>query len=106
MNAAATDFRDDLEDLESAEDFLNYFQVPFDRAVVQVSRLHILQRFHDYLARNCGASPSYEEYRQWLARAYGDFVASTPLQEKVFRVLKSQAGIATVPVTAIGRAAK
>jgi hypothetical protein len=46
------DFECDLDELESAEDFLNYFGVAFDPAVVHVNRLHILQRFHDYLARS------------------------------------------------------
>ena len=39
----------DLADLESAEDFFNYFDVAFDPAVLHVCRLHILQRFHDYM---------------------------------------------------------
>ncbi|HEX6735548.1 MAG TPA: nitrogenase-stabilizing/protective protein NifW, partial [Azonexus sp.] len=38
-----------MEDLVSAEDFLDYFAVPYEPSVVQVNRLHILQRFHDYL---------------------------------------------------------
>lgn len=41
---------DALDELESAEDFLTYFEVAFEPSVVQVSRLHILQRYHDYLA--------------------------------------------------------
>ena len=44
-----TDLELDLEDLVSAEDFLNYFAIPFDQTTVHVYRLHILQRFHDYL---------------------------------------------------------
>ena len=46
-----SDFEDDLEDLVSAEDFLEYFQVPYEASVVHVNRLHILQRFHDYIAK-------------------------------------------------------
>ena len=99
------DFSDDLADLESAEDFLNYFEVDYDPKVVQVNRLHILQRFHDYLtAPGDDGSPAYDEYRTSLTRAYQDFVRSDALTEKVFSVLKRASGIATVPVTAIGRA--
>ena len=97
------DLQADLAELESAEDFLSYFAVPFDPDLVRVCRLHILQRFHDYLARNGGDEPGYEDYRRWLARAYEDFVVSTPLKEKVFQVLKRQAGIATIPLDAVGR---
>jgi len=92
----------ELAELESAEDFLDYFGVAHDPAVVGVSRLHILQRFHDYLANTCG-EPTADDYRRCLARAYEDFVVSTPLQEKVFQVLRRQAGIATIPLGAIGR---
>lgn len=79
-----------LEELVSAEDFLTYFGVPFDPAVVHVSRLHILQRYHDYLS--AAGAPAGDEasrfagYQALLAKAYGDFVRSTPQDEKVFKV--------------------
>ncbi|HEX5786109.1 MAG TPA: nitrogenase-stabilizing/protective protein NifW, partial [Burkholderiaceae bacterium] len=38
-----------LKSLSSAEDFLNFFGVPFDQAVVNVSRLHILKRYFQYI---------------------------------------------------------
>jgi nitrogenase-stabilizing/protective protein len=82
---------DDLESLESAEEFLNYFELEYDSSVVQVNRLHILQRFHDYLAQGEAALPEDEEakrevYKRLLTRAYQDFVASDALTEKVFKV--------------------
>ncbi|WP_291992852.1 nitrogenase-stabilizing/protective protein NifW [Candidatus Accumulibacter sp. ACC003] len=80
-----------LADLSSAEDFLDYLEIAYDPAVVQVNRLHILQRFHDYLAKQAAELPANDEelravYRLWLARAYQDFVASDALTEKVFSV--------------------
>lgn len=94
----------DLADLESAEDFFNYFDVAFDPAVLQVCRLHILQRFHDYMKHRVDmAQPGHEQYRACLVMAYEDFVRSDVLSEKVFRVFKRAAGIATVPLSAIGR---
>lgn len=92
----------DLEELESAEDFLDHFGVPYAREVVQVNRLHILQRFHDYLAAR-GEAPDREAYRDCLTQAYADFVRSNAQTEKVFKVLQRAAGIATVPLSAIGR---
>lgn len=79
-----------LEELESAEDFLNYFGIAFDQKVVHVNRLHILQRFHNYLGKT-GALPEDEgarrsAYAALLARAYEDFVNSDALTEKVFKV--------------------
>lgn len=82
-----------LTDLSTAEDFLDYFGVTYDPTVVQVNRLHILQRFHDYLATH--VPPETDEvgraalYRRWLAQAYQDFVVSTPLKQRVFRVLQT-----------------
>ncbi|MDD1636149.1 MAG: nitrogenase-stabilizing/protective protein NifW [Methylococcaceae bacterium] len=40
-------FEEEMEELESAEDFLQYFQLEYEPSVVHVNRLHILQRFHD-----------------------------------------------------------
>ena len=84
-------FTDDLENLESAEEFLDYFELEYDASIVQVNRLHILQRFHDYLTKGENAFPEDEAakrevYKQLLTRAYQDFVESDALTEKVFKV--------------------
>lgn len=85
-----------LAELTSAEDFLDYFGIAYDPAIVQVNRLHILQRFHDYLAREPGGLASGDDvvrvtgYRRCLRQAYADFVKSDALTEKVFRVFHSE----------------
>ncbi|GAB6043879.1 nitrogenase-stabilizing/protective protein NifW [Endothiovibrio diazotrophicus] len=102
-----SDFDDDLSELESAEDFLDYFAIDYDPATVRVARLHILQRFHDYLE---GASMPEDDtarralYTQLLERAYRDFVESTPIDQRVFSVLKKAVGTATVSIGSIGKA--
>ncbi len=78
-----------MEDLVSAEDFLDYFGIDYDASVVQVNRLHILQRFHNYLGK--ANLPEVEEARRMmyttlLQQAYQDFVKSDALTEKVFKV--------------------
>ena len=85
-----------LEVLVSAEDFLEFFDVPFEPSVVHVNRLHILQRFHDYMAKQAPNLPPDEKqkrniYRLWLQRAYQDFVESNSITEKVFAVFQNQA---------------
>jgi nitrogenase-stabilizing/protective protein len=86
------DFELDLEELSSAEDFLDYFNIDYEPAVVHVNRLHILQRFHDYLA-DVDEMPDDVDAR-WalhadlLAGAYKDFVRSDAQTEKVFRVFR------------------
>ncbi|MEJ2060558.1 MAG: nitrogenase-stabilizing/protective protein NifW [Gammaproteobacteria bacterium] len=82
---------EELEELSSAEDFLQYFDIEYEPAVVHVNRLHILQRFHDYLNQSETLLPEAEEarrgvYRRLLQRAYQDFVESSALEEKVFKV--------------------
>jgi nitrogenase-stabilizing/protective protein len=90
-------FLQQLKTLSSAEDFLQYFGVPFDQAVVNVSRLHILKRFFQYLRQEKDIDQSDElqmftAYRNLLVKAYGDFVTSTPAQEKVFKVFQDTDG--------------
>jgi nitrogenase-stabilizing/protective protein len=94
MNPTMTleDFELDLDELSSAEDFLTYFGVEFEPSVVQVNRLHILQRFHDYLdqaeAMPEDAGQRFALYADLLRGAYGDFVNSDARTEKVFRVFR------------------
>ena len=85
-----SEFELDLDELSSAEDFLEYFGIEFDPSVVHVNRLHILQRFHDYLD-GVEAMPEDDEgkrevYAGMLSSAYNDFVKSDAITEKVFRV--------------------
>lgn len=87
-------FAEALEELSSAEEFLEFFAIPFDPKVVHVNRLHILQRFHDYMLKQTPNLPPDETaqrsiYRLWLERAYQDFVASDALTEKVFKVFQT-----------------
>ncbi|MEI6067717.1 MAG: nitrogenase-stabilizing/protective protein NifW [Methylococcaceae bacterium] len=84
-------FEDEMEELESAEDFLQYFQLDYEPSVVHVNRLHILQRFHDYLQNAAADMPENEPakraiYTKLLQRAYQDFVESNAQTEKVFKV--------------------
>ena len=82
----------DLEELSSAEDFLTYFEIDFDPSVVHVNRLHILQRFHDYLQQVDEMPDSgiarRALYAELLKSAYRDFVVSDAATEKVFRVFR------------------
>ncbi len=83
--------------LSAAEEFLDFFGIPYDQEIVNVSRLHILKRFYQYTRRdrdveNAGEEEQRLRYRELLARAYQDFVESSPAQEKVFKVFQDVAG--------------
>ena len=105
MNIKTSTLEDDLSELESAEDFLNYFDIAFEPGIVHVNRLHILQRYHDYLEgrRQQKGEPDVEDYRVLLQRAYEDFVRSDARTEQVLRVYQKARGIAQVAVSEIGR---
>jgi nitrogenase-stabilizing/protective protein len=94
-----------MEDLVSAEDFLNYFGIEYDPSVVHVNRLHILQRYHNYLGK---ATLSEDEagrrlvYTTLLTQAYQDFVKSDALTEKVFKVFHMhEPQVKFVPISSI-----
>jgi nitrogenase-stabilizing/protective protein len=78
-----------LMKLSSAEDFFCFLAVPYDPAVLNVARLHILKRMGDYL-RKADALPDEAKtrayFRAQLEHAYQDFVDSTPMKERVFKV--------------------
>ena len=81
-----------LNKASSAEDFFALLGVGYDPAIVSIARLHILRRMGQYLAAEqfAGAPDDTiaERCRAVLARAYADFEKSSPLDERVFKVLK------------------
>jgi nitrogenase-stabilizing/protective protein len=81
-----------LKACASAEDFFAELKVKYDPKVLAPARLHILKRMGQYLA-----SEDFDDMpdrviaarcRTFLERAYEDFVTSSPLKERVFKVLK------------------
>lgn len=81
---------DQLMALSTAEDFFTTLDVEYDPAVVNVARLHILRRMGQYLrdADLAGQDDAAVRavFRAHLQRAYADFVRSSPIAERVFKV--------------------
>ena len=81
-----------LADLSAAEEFFDLLGVDYDPGVVQVARLHILRRMGQYLHGSDMAGKPDDEVREMcrahLEQAYQDFVASSPIQERLFKVHK------------------
>lgn len=92
---------DELRKLSAAEEFFAFLEVPFDPAVVRVARLHILKRMGQYLdgADWEGLDDAGVRVlcRQHLEQAYGDFVTSSPIQERVFKVHKDAVAPKSAP---------
>lgn len=85
---------EDLETRSSAEEFFDYLGVPYEPQVVHVARLHIMRRMGQYLRGSDveGALEAADDAalfalcKEHLAQAYADFVASSPIAERVFKV--------------------
>ncbi len=97
---------DRLKALSAAEDFFGFFGIAFDPEVVRVHRLHILQRFRQYLERDNDLDglddvTLYCRFRGYLEVAYRDFVRSDARREKVFKVFQEADGSRTVSLAAL-----
>ncbi|MBP0633490.1 MULTISPECIES: nitrogenase-stabilizing/protective protein NifW [unclassified Cupriavidus] len=83
--------------LSSTEDFFRHFDIAFDETVLNVSRLHILKRFFQYIEQQeepplDNGTALFEFYRSLLLKAYNDFVSSTPAEQRVFRCFREAEG--------------
>jgi nitrogenase-stabilizing/protective protein len=81
-----------LNKAASAEEFFQLLGVDYDVKVVNVARLHILRRMGQYLVSEDFTGASNDEAaarcKSFLEQAYQDFITSTPLDQRVFKVLK------------------
>lgn len=99
---------DELRKLSTAEDFFRCLGVSYDPAVLNVARLHILKRMGQYLRREkfegVDEQTARELCKAQLEHAYSDFVESTPLEQRVFKVLQDAvrpAGETFVPLSTL-----
>ncbi|MEB3182577.1 MAG: nitrogenase-stabilizing/protective protein NifW [Nostocaceae cyanobacterium] len=82
--------------LVDAEEYFEFFQLPYDQKFVNVNRLHILKKFSKFMGDVDEQYPelSNEEklnkYREALEQAYQVFTESTPLEQKLFKVFNEQ----------------
>lgn len=93
-----------LSKLSSAEDFFRFLDVPYDPSVLNVARLHILRRMGDNL-RKASAEVDNTKVRAYfrahLERAYQDFLGSSPINERVFKVHKDAVRSNAVPLVCL-----
>jgi len=82
----------EFKQLVDAEQYFEFFQLPYDAHFVNVNRLHILRKFSGFMAAIDAAAPDLGDteklnrYKEALQEAYDTFVVSSPGQEKLFKV--------------------
>jgi len=81
-----------LKEASCAEDFFALLGVDYEPKVVNVARLHILRRMGQYLFSEDFSDLDDAQVtlrcREFLERAYQDFLKSTPIDERLFKVHK------------------
>ncbi len=82
--------------LTDAEDYLQFFDIEYDRDFVNINRLHILKQFSLLIQEVDRAFPDVteteklEKYSLALEEAYQVFLTSSPLETKLFKVFQSK----------------
>ncbi len=83
---------EDLQQLSSAEEFFRYLEVPFEPAVLNVSRLHIMRLLGNLLREESVGDESAEDavvrqrIREHLQCAYEQLESEGPLSKRLFKV--------------------
>ena len=83
--------------LSTAEEYLDFFNIPYDPKTVSVNRLHILQKFSEFVRAidqdsSVSDTDRLGQYRVALQNAYTLFLGSSPLEQKLFKVFKQKPG--------------
>lgn len=85
-----------LSTLTTAEDYFQFFELPFDVQIVNVNRLHILRKFSQLVmeiddhSAELTADQKYDQYRQALQNAYNLFTTSSSYEQKLFKVFQQK----------------
>ncbi|HEY9620341.1 MAG TPA: nitrogenase-stabilizing/protective protein NifW [Crinalium sp.] len=86
----------EFNQITDAEQYFEFFELPYDPQVVNVNRLHILRKFSQHMENIDAASTStteterLEEYRNALQQAYDVFLSSSAIQQKLFKVFNQK----------------
>ena len=82
--------------LVDAEEYFEFFQLPYDQKNVNVNRLHILKKFSQFIREIDESYPNLSEeerlsqYCLALQKAYQVFLESTPSEQKLFKVFNDK----------------
>lgn len=84
----------DFDQLTDAEQYFEFFELPYDPETVKVNRLHILRKFSQLIQpvdRSALTEPvCLNLYKEALQGAYETFLVSSPLEQKLFKVFRDR----------------
>ncbi len=87
---------EEFKQLVDAEEFLNFFNLPYDQEIVNVNRLHILKKFSQYIreiddnSADINSADLLNKYAEAMQKAYQVFIESTPQEQKLFKVFNDK----------------
>jgi nitrogenase-stabilizing/protective protein len=85
-----------FQTLTNAEEYLQFFEIEYDRNFVNINRLHILKQFSlliqevDRAFADVTEAEKLEKYGLALEEAYQVFLTSSPLETKLFKVFQTK----------------
>ncbi|NES97500.1 MAG: nitrogenase-stabilizing/protective protein NifW [Desertifilum sp. SIO1I2] len=84
----------EFNQLTDAEQYFAFFDLPYDATIVNVNRLHILQKFSRLIqeidTNELSETQVLEQYCLALQQAYSLFLTSNSLEQKLFKVFQKK----------------
>ncbi|MGG6296395.1 nitrogenase-stabilizing/protective protein NifW [Leptolyngbya sp. AN02str] len=84
----------EFNQLTDAEQFFDFFDLTYDPTIVNVNRLHILQKFSRLMQQldtnGFDEAESLNQYCLALQQAYALFQSSNSLEQKLFKVFNEK----------------
>lgn len=84
----------EFNQLTDAEQFFKFFDLPYDSKIVNVNRLHILQKFSRLIKQidptELDEAETLNQYQLALQQSYILFLSSNSLEQKLFKVFNEK----------------
>ncbi|QLE57104.1 nitrogenase-stabilizing/protective protein NifW [Nostoc sp. TCL26-01] len=87
---------EDFKKIVDAEEYFQFFELPYDQKLVNVNRLHILKKFAQLISEidtnypNLSVEEKLTQYSLALQQAYEVFLESSPQEQKLFKVFNDK----------------
>lgn len=85
----------EFNQITDAEAYFEFFDLAYDPKILNVNRLHILRKFSQLIQtidadENLSEFDKLTAYRQALLTAYGVFLTSSGVEQKLFKVFQNK----------------